>query len=235
MLINTLSVLSALVVAQAGAPRDRSPAPTRPLSPFAMQKAASLIKNRLPCLGCHELDGEGGQIGPSLGNLSKRRLPEYVYQMIQDPQHVVPGTVMPRVPMSQSTLELVASYLVQRPATEPPAGRALVGTPFRDTSNAPAAVYGRFCGNCHGARGGGDGPNAHFLPVPPTVHSDSAHMATRSDDELFDTIYAGGYVMNRSNRMPPFGGTLSREQIHGLVTYLRTLCRCQGPVWSRNR
>jgi len=60
------------------------------------------------------------------------------------------------------------------------------------------------------------------------------YMSGRSDDALFDAIYAGGYVMNRSNRMPPFGQTLAREQIWSLVRYLRGLCRCQGPTWSRD-
>jgi mono/diheme cytochrome c family protein len=59
-------------------------------------------------------------------------------------------------------------------------------------------------------------------------------MSRRSDDALFDAIYAGGYIMNRSNRMPPFGQTLAREQIWSLVRYLRTLCRCEGPTWSRD-
>jgi mono/diheme cytochrome c family protein len=59
-------------------------------------------------------------------------------------------------------------------------------------------------------------------------------MSTRSDDALFDAISAGGYVMNRSNRMPPFGQTLTREQIWGLVRQLRVLCGCEGPAWSRD-
>jgi mono/diheme cytochrome c family protein len=227
--VHTLSVLSALVLAQGTLPVSR------PLSPFAMKKAEALIRNRLPCLGCHEMDGDGGRIGPSLGNLSSRPPLEYVYRMIEDPQRTVPGTVMPRIPMSPATLSLVANYIVQRPVTGTPAAGGRIGPQSTDTSSTPVATYGRFCSACHGTRGGGDGPNAHFLPTPPTVHADSAYMATRTDDELFDTIYAGGYVMNRSNRMPAFGATLSREQVHGLVRYLRTLCRCQGPAWSRNR
>jgi hypothetical protein len=59
-------------------------------------------------------------------------------------------------------------------------------------------------------------------------------MARRSDDALFDTIFSGGYIMNRSNFMPPFGATLTRDEIRGLVGHIRTLCRCQGPAWSRD-
>lgn len=99
--------------------------------------------------------------------------------------------------------------------------------------STPAALYLRRCAVCHGARGGGDGPNARFLPVQPTAHADSALMSARTDDELFDTIFAGGYVMNRSNRMPPYGHTLSRAQIWTLVHYLRALCRCAEPAWAR--
>ena len=81
-------------------------------------------------------------------------------------------------------------------------------------------------------RGDGDGYNAVFLPVPPTPHSSPQHMSTRSDDGLFDAIAGGGYIMNRSARMPQFGRTLSTAQIRGLVGYLRTLCGCAGPAWS---
>jgi mono/diheme cytochrome c family protein len=57
-------------------------------------------------------------------------------------------------------------------------------------------------------------------------------MARRPDDTLFDGIFAGGYILNESNRMPAWGETLSREQIRALVGYLRKLCRCRGPEWG---
>jgi mono/diheme cytochrome c family protein len=41
-------------------------------------------------------------------------------------------------------------------------------------------------------------------------------------------------VMNRSARMPAFGATLSAAEIRALVRHIRTLCRCEGPTWSRN-
>lgn len=223
------------------------PPPTPPsLSAFDVTKAEWLIRNRLPCLGCHELGGEGGRIGPSLSALQHGKPWEYVYAMIRDPQRVVPGSIMPRVPMSPATLELVAGYLVQRqssrgaregaacPTTPAPPGIATPDSSSALGRGSAAALYVRMCAPCHGTHGDGDGYNARFLPAKPTAHADSAYMSRRPDDVLFDAIYAGGYVMKRSNRMPPFGQTLTRDEIWELVRYLRSLCRCVGPAWSRD-
>jgi len=225
----TLALLLVWVQGAPGSP----PWTPRPLSAFDVAKAEWLIRNRLPCLGCHELGGEGGRIGPSLSALKGQRAPDRVYSMIRDPQ----GAIMPRVPMSQATLDLIASYLVQREPTRdapPSAPPPATGLPSTAQAGAPESLYARSCAPCHGVRGGGDGYNAPFLPVRPTAHADKTYMSRRSDDALFDAMYAGGYVMNRSNRMPPFGQTLTREQIWSLVRYLRTLCRCEGPAWSRD-
>lgn len=226
----TFALLGILLLIQVQGAPNRPPWTPHTLSPFDVAKAEWLIRNRLPCLGCHELGGEGGRIGPTLSHLKGQRTPEHVYSMIRDPR----GGIMPRVPMTQATLELIASYLVQREPTQGPPGAPPSVTANNPQLDVTASLYARSCSPCHGARGEGNGYNAPFLPIRPTAHADSTYMSGRSDDALFDAIYAGGFIMNRSNRMPPFGRTLAREQIWALVHYLRTLCRCEGPAWSRD-
>jgi mono/diheme cytochrome c family protein len=232
----TLVLLAALLVGPAQSRGGAAAFAPGPQSPFQRAKAEWLLRHRLPCLGCHEVGGEGGRVGPSLSALKGLRTPEYVSAMIRDPQGIVPGTIMPAVPMSPGTGELIAAYLTQR---EPTVGRpgawvsAWPPSPRPSSDSAPA-LYGRFCAPCHGVSGGGDGYNARYLPVRPTVHADRSYMSGRSDDALFDAIDAGGYIMKRSNRMPPFGRTLTRAQIRDLVRHLRVLCGCEGPAWSRD-
>lgn len=207
---------------------------TPSLTPFAVRKAEVLLRDHLPCLGCHTLNGSGGHIGPDLSSVRSRRSREFIAAMVADPQRVVPGSAMPKTLMLSSTQDLIVQYLQTRPGNVASdvaaAGRA---PPLAAPSGA--ALYAQWCAACHGARGKGDGPNAPNLPVPPADHTDRSTMSLRPDDSLYDTIAGGGAIMNRSARMPAFGATLTPNEMHALVEHIRTLCRCQGPDWSRRR
>lgn len=202
------------------------------LSAFSKRKAEALLKDHLPCLGCHKLNADGGTIGPDLTTVRERRSPAYIAAMVADPQRVVPGSAMPKIPMPDETRTLVTRYLAGLPGTAPdgPLPAPPVPPPLAPDG---ARLYARFCASCHGESGGGDGPNASHMPVKPAAHSSRAVMALRPDDSLYDTIASGGTVMNRSPRMPAFGATLSSAEIRALVRHIRSLCRCEGPGWSR--
>jgi mono/diheme cytochrome c family protein len=162
--------------------------------------------------------------------------PAYIAAIVADPQRVVPGSAMPRTEMPETTRELIVQYLTALPAKSP-ATDAPVPTPNVTVAGEPpdgALLYAHWCASCHGAGGKGDGPNANALPVKPAEHASRQLMAVRSDDALYDTIAGGGAIMNRSPRMPAFGGTLSEGEIRALVAHIRTLCGCTGPAWSRD-
>lgn len=206
----------------------------RPVTAFGAAKARELLNNHLPCLGCHSLEGSGGRIAPDLATVRERRSRDYIAAMIDDPQKTLPGSLMPKQTMLPATRDVVVRYLQSLP------GSGNVGAPAADSGATPsnngngASLYRIWCASCHGASGNGDGINASALPVRPARHSDAGIMSSRSDDALYDTIAGGGSVMNRSPRMPAFGETLSPIQIRALVSYIRELCGCEGPAWSRD-
>jgi mono/diheme cytochrome c family protein len=200
-----------------------------PLSAFASAKAEQLLRTKTSCLGCHQLRGEGGVLGPSLDAVRERRDPGYIAAIISDPQHTKPGASMPRVRMPASERLLLVRYLGGDPSQIRPTPAPLPAAPADGK-----ALYTQWCAGCHGATGNGNGPNAAYLPVRPAQHNNTTAMSARSDDALFDTIEAGGAIMNKSPRMPAFGGSLTSQQIRALVQYIRTMCRCQAPAWSRD-
>jgi mono/diheme cytochrome c family protein len=210
--------------------------PSRKLSTFSMKKAQTLLREKLSCLGCHQLGNEGGRIGPNLSSLNARLQPAFVYQMIQDPHALQPETVMPKILMPPQTLELIVNFLLQQeiPISER-SYLSLVDYPIHAPHgrNDEESLYLKHCAACHGVNGDGKGYNAKFLPKAPASHADKSYMSTRPDDTLFDGVHAGGYILNKHHFMPPWGQTLSNDEIRKLVAYMRKLCQCEGPAWSR--
>jgi len=202
------------------------------LSPFDTLKVRLLLERSLPCLGCHALGATGGRVGPDLSTVRERRSTPYITAIIDDPQRLVPGAAMPRTPLPSSTRALLIRYLAHAP--EAPAPRPALGPTAAKVAPAASgpALYAKWCAPCHGRQGGGDGPNARYLPVRPAAHRDGRVFSQRSDDQLFDAIAAGGAAMGRSARMPAFGATLTTPELRALVAQIRALCRCRAPAWS---
>jgi mono/diheme cytochrome c family protein len=209
------------------------------LSAFDRDKAAALYAGRFSCSGCHAMNGRGGRIGPDLGGAVARLEPSWIRAMLEAPGHLVPGTIMPPMRAPATTLDLLAAWLAgnDEPLVRDTARSgylSLIENPPPDNIPTGPADYTRLCAACHGEAGRGDGYNARYLRVRPADHTDPAAMAMRPDDVLYDAIAAGARYLDRSPEMPGFGDVLDDSRIRGLVAYIRTLCSCEGPAWSRD-
>lgn len=84
-------------------------------------------------------------------------------------------------------------------------------------------LYRHYCQTCHGDTGAGDGFNAFNLDPRPRDLSDPAFQKKKNDAELADAIRRGGSGVGLSPLMPPWGRTLSAQQIDQAVLYVRSL------------
>ena len=214
---------------------------------FSKPKALRLFRKQLPCVGCHAVQwGKrimGGVSGPNLADAGNRLNPDWVYARIENPQHWDPKTWMPRLEMSHRKRALLTLFIssMKSPArldlekpdavVQGPAAPMSVFVAREAASGSDAEKnYRLYCVQCHGSRGNGRGINdtAGGLSVSPKNHVYAEEMSQLSDEELGTAIAEGGDAVQKSGLMPPWGETLSAQEIDDLVSYLRQLCQCEA-------
>lgn len=86
-----------------------------PAKKFRRSKARTLFTKQLACLGCHKVKiGKrimGGVSGPDLRHGGSRLNPDWIYALIENPQHWNPMTLMPKSEMSHKKRVLLATLL----------------------------------------------------------------------------------------------------------------------------
>jgi mono/diheme cytochrome c family protein len=82
--------------------------------------------------------------------------------------------------------------------------------------NAAKPVYNEYCSNCHGDSGKGDGSDAMMYDPSPSDLTDSKHMNTLTDGEIFYQITQG------RKPMPSFRKKLTEDQRWQLVILVRS-------------
>jgi mono/diheme cytochrome c family protein len=105
----------------------------------------------------------------------------------------------------------------------PPLPAAEKSLPY--TLRQGRATFQHYCMICHGEAGAGDGFNAFNIEPHPRDLSDPAFQKAKADADLAETVRRGGAGMGLSPMMPPWGKTLTPDQIEEVVAYVRTLKR----------
>jgi L-cysteine S-thiosulfotransferase len=68
------------------------------------------------CIGCHKINGDGGEVGPDLSHVGSRRDVDSLRNLITDPSTVYGDTIMPpyRERLTPEQLDGIAQYLAKR-------------------------------------------------------------------------------------------------------------------------
>jgi putative heme-binding domain-containing protein len=72
----------------------------------------SLVMNKESCLGCHQLNTEGGRVGPNLNRSGFNYPPAWIYTWISNPQMFRPNTKMPHLGLSPKEARAITSFLI---------------------------------------------------------------------------------------------------------------------------
>lgn len=119
---------------------------------------------------------------------------------------------------------LAATGLAQKSPTAPRKGgnpdAAKVRSAVPSSADSVAAgkrLYTRWCANCHGPTGKGDGPGAAAGGQPADL-TDAAWDYGSSEGEIFSVIHDG-----TSNDMGAYGERMSDAEIWNVVNFVRSL------------
>ena len=86
-------------------------------------------------------------------------------------------------------------------------------------------VFYQYCVWCHAdATPAGPSNRSNLTPVPPLLN-DGAALNTESDEFMQNIITLGGSAMGKSAMMPPYGRTLSAEEIRSVIAFTRAIAQ----------
>ena len=146
--------------------------------PASIERGELLFYKRKSCLACHEIDGEGGRVGPGLFRSVFFYRPEWVYSWIRNPQAFRPNSKMPDLGLDEKEARDITAFLYAvneedegipeewsgylSPAGDPEQGKKV----FFDLEGKAR------CAKCHraGDQGGTVGPDLSFVGSSRTPH-----------------------------------------------------------------
>lgn len=136
---------------------------------------------------------------------------------------------MTRARLLVAVVALASLAGCRRPA--PPGGEPVIdalraqerqaGLTYAESLGRP--VFAQYCATCHGDAGHGDGQNSYTLKPPPPDFATSKSMADPA--YVRRVIMEGSAAVGRSPLSPPWGKTLTAQQVDYLVLYCQALAR----------
>ncbi len=208
----------------------------RTAAPVLMEAKATF--HSFGCLGCHRVNGVGGDEGPDLSRAGLKdpgqadfthvagseKLDRWIAEHFRSPGAVVAASQMPPVVASQKEIDQLTLYVLslrrgELPGTYLPRDR-MQATRLgqREFASGGATLFTTFCAGCHGHEG--KGKHAPGGTTFPAIASPD-FLALVSDQFLTETIRKG----RPGRRMPGWAkeGGLKPDEITRVVAHLREL------------
>jgi len=120
-----------------------------------------LFKKKKSCFACHQLDDEGGRVGPELSRSGRLYRPEWIYAWVMNPQAYQPESKMPNMGMLPEEARSITAFLNSRVPEDRKFSDDL--TPYLQATGDPekgkALFYDPegqvYCSKCHRVHGKG--------------------------------------------------------------------------------
>lgn len=125
-----------------------------------------------------------------------------------------------RKPATAPANPLLNAYDVEQNANDP---QSLIPLNYQQAQGK--RVFNDKCVWCHaGTTPAGPSNRSNLTPTPP-LFTDGETFNSLSDDFMRNTITLGGSAMGKSAIMPPWGQTLTQDEIRAVITYARAVAQ----------
>jgi len=170
-----------------------------------IELAGKVIFKEQNCLRCHSLKGVGGNVGPDLTLVARKRDAEWTLKHFQDPESIAPGLRMPPVRLSDKYLDALAAYLLRLSS---PSSKAFENAQILEKGGK--LFYDNNCYMCHTI----DGVGGRMAP-------DLTHVASRRDEKWIIAHLKNPKAFTPDSIMPSFA-KLGEEKLKTLTKFLLT-------------
>ena len=80
-------------------------------NPALVEEGREYVWEEHKCHSCHQINGGGGTLGPSLNGVFKRRSVEFIQLQLETPEQNDPNSDMPTLGLNEEEIRAIMAYL----------------------------------------------------------------------------------------------------------------------------